>query len=392
MMDYNKLLSPVVQAMPPSGIRKFFDIVAEMKDAISLGVGEPDFATPWTIREAGIYSLEQAQTHYTANAGLLELRQEICNYIDRKYGVEYNPKNEVLVTVGGSEAIDLMIRCVVNPGDEVLIPEPSFVCYKPCAVMAGGTAIPIQTKEEDNFRLLPEQLKEKITPKTKLLILPYPNNPTGGVMSRKDLENIAEVLKGTDIMVLSDEIYGELRYGDEGHTTFSAIDGMRERTIVVNGFSKTYAMTGWRLGYAVGPKEIIKPMTKVHQYCIMSSPTTSQYAAIEALKRCDDDVENMRKEYNYRRRYIVDGFRKMGLSCFEPLGAFYAFPCIKSTGMTSEEFCLKLLEEEKVAVVPGTAFGECGEGFIRCSYAYSIKNIQEALKRIARFVERHKNN
>lgn len=392
MMDYNKLLSPVVQAMPPSGIRKFFDIVAEMKDAISLGVGEPDFATPWTIREAGIYSLEQAQTHYTANAGLLELRQEICNYIDRKYGVEYNPKNEVLVTVGGSEAIDLMIRCVVNPGDEVLIPEPSFVCYKPCAVMAGGTAIPIQTKEEDNFRLLPEQLKEKITPKTKLLILPYPNNPTGGVMSRKDLEDIAEVLKGTDIMVLSDEIYGELRYGDEGHITFSAIDGMRERTIVVNGFSKTYAMTGWRLGYAVGPKEIIKPMTKVHQYCIMSSPTTSQYAAIEALKRCDDDVENMRKEYNYRRRYIVDGFRKMGLSCFEPLGAFYAFPCIKSTGMTSEEFCLKLLEEEKVAVVPGTAFGECGEGFIRCSYAYSIKNIQEALKRIARFVERHKNN
>ena len=390
MMDYNKLLSPVVQAMPPSGIRKFFDIVAEMKDAISLGVGEPDFATPWTIREAGIYSLEQAQTHYTANAGLLELRQEICNYIDRKYGVEYNPKNEVLVTVGGSEAIDLMIRCVVNPGDEVLIPEPSFVCYKPCAVMAGGTAIPIQTKEEDNFRLLPEQLKEKITPKTKLLILPYPNNPTGGVMSRKDLEAIAEVLKGTDIMVLSDEIYGELRYGDEGHTTFSAIDGMRERTIVVNGFSKTYAMTGWRLGYAVGPKEIIKSMTKVHQYCIMSSPTTSQYAAIEALKRCDDDVENMRKEYNYRRRYIVDGFRKMGLSCFEPLGAFYAFPCIKSTGMTSEEFCLKLLEEEKVAVVPGTAFGECGEGFIRCSYAYSIKNIQEALKRIARFVERHK--
>lgn len=392
MMDYNKLLSPVVQAMPPSGIRKFFDIVAEMKDAISLGVGEPDFATPWTIREAGIYSLEQAQTHYTANAGLLELRQEICNYIDRKYGVEYNPKNEALVTVGGSEAIDLMIRCVVNPGDEVLIPEPSFVCYKPCAVMAGGTAIPIQTKEEDNFRLLPEQLKEKITPKTKLLILPYPNNPTGGVMSRKDLEAIAEVLKGTDIMVLSDEIYGELRYGDEGHTTFSAIDGMRERTIVVNGFSKTYAMTGWRLGYAVGPKEIIKPMTKVHQYCIMSSPTTSQYAAIEALKRCDDDVENMRKEYNYRRRYIVDGFRKMGLSCFEPLGAFYAFPCIKLTGMTSEEFCLKLLEEEKVAVVPGTAFGECGEGFIRCSYAYSIKNIQEALKRIARFVERHKNN
>lgn len=390
MMNYEKILSPVVQSMPPSGIRKFFDIAAEMKDAISLGVGEPDFATPWTIREAGIYSLEQAQTHYTANAGLLELREEICSYVNRKYGVKYDPKKEVLVTVGGSEAIDLMIRCIINPGDEVLIPEPSFVCYKPCTVMAGGVAVAIETKEEDNFRLLPEQLKAKITPKTKLLILPYPNNPTGGVMSKKDLEAIAEVLKGTDIMVLSDEIYGELRYGEEKHTMFSAIDGMRERTIVVNGFSKTYAMTGWRLGYAVGPAQIIKPMVKVHQYCIMSSPTTSQYAAIEALRRCDDDVEAMRKEYNYRRRYMVDGFRKMGLSCFEPLGAFYAFPCIKSTGMTSDEFCIKLLEEEKVAVVPGTAFGESGEGFIRCSYAYSIQNIQEALKRIARFVEKYK--
>ncbi len=390
MKELNKLLSPVVQSMPPSGIRKFFDVAAEMKDAISLGVGEPDFATPWTIREAGIYSLEQAHTHYTANAGLMELREAICDYTKRKYEVEYCPKSEVLVTVGGSEAIDLMIRCVVNPGDEVLIPEPSFVCYKPCTVMAGGVPVPIETKEEDNFRLMPEQLKEKITPKTKLLILPYPNNPTGAVMSKTDLEAIAEVLDGTDILVLSDEIYGELRYGDERHTMFSAVDGMRERTVVVNGFSKAFAMTGWRLGYAVGPAQIIKAMTKVHQYCIMSAPTTSQYAAIEALKNCDSDVENMCKEYNYRRRCMVDGFRNMGLSCFEPLGAFYVFPCIKSTGMTSDEFCLKLLEEEKVAVVPGNAFGECGEGFVRCSYAYSIKNIQEALKRIARFIEKYK--
>lgn len=390
MMEIDKLLSPVVQSMPPSGIRKFFDVAAEMKDAISLGVGEPDFATPWTIREAGIYSLEQAHTHYTANAGLIQLREAICDYTKRKYSVEYCPKSEILVTVGGSEAIDLMIRCVVNPGDEVLIPEPSFVCYKPCTVMAGGIPVAIETKEEDNFRLLPEQLKEKITPKTKLLILPYPNNPTGAVMSKSDLQAVADVLKDTNILVLSDEIYGELRYGDEKHTTFSAIDGMRERTVVVNGFSKAFAMTGWRLGYAVGPTEIIKAMTKVHQYCIMSAPTTSQYAAIEAMKNCDNDVENMCKEYNYRRRCMVDGFRNMGLSCFEPLGAFYVFPCIKSTGMTSDEFCMKLLEEEKVAVVPGNAFGECGEGFVRCSYAYSIKNIQEALRRIARFIEKHK--
>lgn len=390
MIDYKAILSPVIQSIPPSGIRKFFDIVAEMKDAISLGVGEPDFTTPWSIREAGIYSLEKGHTHYTANAGLLELRQEICRYMKRKYNVCYDDKDEVLVTVGGSEAIDLMIRCLINPGDEVLVPEPSFVCYKPCTVMAGGVPVTIETKEEDNFRLLPEQLKEKITDKTKLLILPYPNNPTGGVMSKADLEAIAEVLNDTDIMVLSDEIYSELRYGDEAHTPFSAINGMRERTVVVNGFSKTYAMTGWRLGYAVGPKEIIKAMTKLHQYGIMSSPTTSQYAAIEALRSCDDDVEEMRREYNHRRRYIVDGFRQMGLSCFEPLGAFYVFPCIQSTGFTSEEFCSRLLQEEKVAVVPGTAFGESGEGFIRCSYAYSVSNIEEALKRIGRFVERHK--
>jgi len=392
MKDINQLLTNTIRTIPPSGIRKFFDIAAEMKDAISLGVGEPDFATPWTIREAGIYSLEQAQTHYTANKGLIELRQEICKYIQKKYNVAYSPSEEVLVTVGGSEAIDIMIRCVISQGDEVLIPEPSFVCYKPCAVMAGGIPIVIQTKEENNFRLTPEELKEKITPKTKLLILPYPNNPTGAVMSKKDLEAIADVLRGTDILVLSDEIYGELRYGEEKHTMFSEIDGMKERTVVVNGFSKTFAMTGWRLGYATGPKPIISAMTKMHQYCIMSAPTTSQYAAVEALKNCDDDVENMRREYNYRRRFIVDGFRNMGLSCFEPLGAFYAFPCIKSTGMTSEEFCMKLLDEEHIAVVPGTAFGECGEGFIRCSYAYSIANIQEALKRIAAFVEHYKNN
>ncbi len=390
MIDYKNILTEKIQEVQPSGIRKFFDVAATMKDAISLGVGEPDFVTPWPIREAGIYSLEKGRTYYTANAGLMELREEICNYNKRKYNIEYDPKSEVLVTVGGSEAIDLLVRCIVNPGDEVLIPEPSFVCYKPCTQMAGGKAVPIETFEKDGFRLLPEQLKAHITDKTKLLILPFPNNPTGGVMSKADLEALAEVLRGTNIMVLSDEIYGELRYDDEGHTPFSAIDGMRERTIIVNGFSKTFAMTGWRLGYALGPAEIIKAMTKLHQYGIMSSPTTSQFAAIEALRSCDDDVKNMRDEYNYRRRFIVDGFRNMGLSCFEPLGAFYVFPCIKSLGMTSEEFANKLLMEEKVAVVPGNAFGESGEGFIRCSYAYSIDSIDEALKRIGRFVEKYR--
>ena len=390
MIDLDKLVNTTVDGLPPSGIRKFFDIAAEMKDAISLGVGEPDFNTPWQIREAGINSLKKGQTFYTANSGLMELRREICNYMQRKYNVSYNARNEVLVTVGGSEAIDAMIRCVVNPGDEVLIPEPSFVCYSPLTVMAGGVPVPIVTKEEDNFRLLPEQLKEKITDKTKLLILPYPNNPTGGVMSKKDLENIAEVLRDTNILVLSDEIYAELRYGEEKHTPFSAIEGMKERTVVVNGFSKAFAMTGWRLGYAVGPQRIIGLMTKVHQFGIMSSPTTSQYAAIEALKSCDDDVEKMVNEYNNRRRFIVDGFRNMGLSCFEPLGAFYVFPCIKSTGMSSLEFCETLLKEEKVAVVPGDAFGACGEGFIRVSYAYSIEKIKEALVKIERFVKRHR--
>ena len=391
MIDYTNILNQRIQNIPPSGIRKFFDIVATMKDAISLGVGEPDFVTPWAIREAGIYSLEKGRTYYTANAGLMELREEICNYNKRKYNIEYDPKEEVLVTVGGSEAIDLMFRCILEPGDEVLVPEPSFVCYKQCAAISCGVPVPIETKEEDNFRLLPEQLKAHITDKTKLLVLPFPSNPTGGIMSKADLEAIADVLRGTDIMVLSDEIYGELRYDDEGHTPFSAIDGMRERTVIVNGFSKTFAMTGWRLGYALGPAPIIKAMTKLHQYGIMSSPTTSQFAAIEALRSCDKDVEHMRNEYNYRRRFIVDGFRNMGLSCFEPLGAFYVFPCIKSLGMTSEEFANELLMEEKVAVVPGNAFGASGEGFIRCSYAYSIENIEEALKRIARFVEKRKN-
>ena len=388
MMDYSKLLNSTVKEIPPSGIRKFFDLAESMDDVISLGVGEPDFATPWAIREAGIYSLEKGRTFYTANAGLMELRQEICNYTLRKYGVSYTPK-EVVVTVGGSEAIDLMLRSVINSGDEVIIPEPSFVCYKQITRLAGGVPVTVETLEKDEFRLTPEQLKAAITPKTKVLILPFPNNPTGGVMQKSDLEAIAEVLKGTDILVLSDEIYSELHYGEENHTCFSAIDGMKERTIYVNGFSKAFAMTGWRLGYAMGPAEIIAPMIKVHQYGIMSSPTTSQFAAIEALKSCDEDVEDMRREYNYRRRYIVDGFRKMGFSCFEPLGAFYVFPCIKSTGMTSEEFCERLLEEEKVACVPGNAFGESGEGYIRCSYAYSIDNIEKALERIGRFAERH---
>lgn len=389
MLDYSKLLSKVVQDIPPSGIRKFFDIVAVMEDAISLGVGEPDFVTPWSIREAGIYSLESGRTYYTANSGLSELREECSNYMQRKYNVEYNPSSEIIITVGGSEAIDLMIRALIEPGDEVIIPEPCFVCYKPCTTMAGGVPVTIETKEEDNFRLLPEQLKEKITDKTKLLILPYPNNPTGGVMSKEDLEAIAEVLKDTNVMVLSDEIYAELNYSEYPHTPFSAIPGMKERTVIVNGFSKAFAMTGWRLGYAMGPAPIIKQMTKIHQYGIMSAPTTSQYAAIEALKNCDKDVEEMCDEYNHRRRYIVDRFRAMGLSCFEPLGAFYVFPCIKSLGMTSEEFCETLLNEEKVAVVPGNAFGTSGEGFIRCSYAYSIDSIQEAMDRIERFVKRH---
>ncbi len=386
MINYESVLSDSVKSIEPSGIRKFFDLANEIEGVISLGVGEPDFVTPWHIRNEGIYSLEKGKTHYTANAGFVELRNEISKYIERRTGVRYSPKSEILVTVGGSEAIDLAIRSLVNPGDEVLIPEPSFVCYKPCTILAGGVPVPIVTKVEDRFKLTAQQLKNAITPKTKLLILPYPNNPTGGIMTKSDLEAIAEVLKGTNIMVLTDEIYAELTYG-RTHTSVISIDGMAERTIYVNGFSKAYAMTGWRLGYVAAPEALMKQMLKIHQYAIMSSPTISQYAAIEALKKGDEDIQKMREEYDYRRRVIVDGFRNLGLSCFEPEGAFYVFPDIRSTKMTSTEFCEKLLYQEKVAVVPGTAFGESGEGFIRCSYAYSIANINEALARIERFVK-----
>ena len=389
MMDYSKLITPGVSSLAPSGIRKFFDIAAEMKDTISLGVGEPDFVTPWAVREAGIYSLEKGHTHYSANSGLIELRNEICTYLKRKYSLSYNPKTETLVTVGGSEAIDLLIRAIISHGDEVLIPEPCFVCYKPCTLMAGGTPVTIQTEEKDNFKLTPQKLLEKITPKSKLLVLPFPNNPTGAVMTREDLEKIAKVVEEHNLFVLSDEIYGELTYTGEPHVPFASIPGMQERTVTVNGFSKAFAMTGWRLGYACGPEPVISQMTKIHQYAIMCAPTTSQYAAIEALKSCDEDVEYMCTEYDHRRRVMVNGFREMGLSCFEPLGAFYVFPNISSTGLSSNDFATKLLYEKKVAVVPGTAFGESGEGFIRCSYAYSIKNIEKALERIAQFVQEH---
>lgn len=384
-MNYEKVLSNAAKTIEPSGIRRFFDLAAEMEGVISLGVGEPDFVTPDHIRKVGIETLEKGQTHYTANAGLIELRKEISNYIKRSTGVEYNPTNEVIVTVGGSEAIDLAVRAVVNPGDEVLIPEPSFVCYKPITVLAGGTPVPVVTTVENKFKLRAEQLKAAITPKTKLLILPYPNNPTGAIMTKEDLEEIAEVLRGTDILVLTDEIYSELTYGRK-HVSILSIDGMAERTIYVNGFSKAYAMTGWRLGYAAAPVEIMKQMVKIHQYGIMSSPTTSQFAAVEALKNGDADVAMMREEYDKRRRTIVDGFNKIGLTCFEPEGAFYVFPQITSTGMTSNEFCETLLNQEKVAVVPGNAFGASGEGFIRCSYAYSVESIKIALEKIEKFV------
>ena len=384
-MNYDSLVSEKAKNIPPSGIRKFFDIVSEMKDAISLGVGEPDFVTPWHIRNEAIYSLEKGRTYYTSNAGLMELRRELSLYMERKIGVSYDPAKEVLVTVGGSEAIDLCIRALVNPGDEVLVPEPSFVCYKPCAVLAGAVPVPIVTKNEDRFKLTKKALEAAITPKTKLLVLPYPNNPTGGIMTKEDLEEIASVLREKNIFVLSDEIYGELTYGTE-HTSIASLPGMRERTVVVNGFSKSYAMTGWRLGWAAAPREIMSLMTKIHQYAIMCAPTASQYAAIEAVKNGDDDIARMREEYNYRRKVIVDGFNKMGLSCFTPEGAFYVFPSVQSTGLSSDEFAEKLLREQKIAVVPGTAFGDSGEGFIRCSYAYSIANINEALDRIDRFV------
>lgn len=379
-------LNKTVRDIPPSGIRKFFDVAAEMKDAISLGVGEPDFITPWHIRDEGIYALEKGHTHYTSNSGLKELRIEISNYMKRRFDIDYDPLSQAVVTVGGSEAIDLFLRSVIEPGDEVLIPEPCFVCYKPITELCGGTAVPIVTKEENEFRLTAEELSAAITDKTKVLILPFPNNPTGAVMSREDLEAIAEVIIKSDIMVLSDEIYAELTYGDK-HVSIVNIDGMYDRTVIVSGFSKAYAMTGWRLGYALGHPDIIKAMTKVHQFAIMSAPTMAQYAAIEALKNGDADIEMMRDEYNERRRVIVDGFRNMGLECFEPRGAFYAFPSIARTGLSSDEFCEKLLYEKKVAVVPGTAFGASGEGFIRCSYAYSVEQINEALNRMESFVK-----
>ena len=384
-MDYDKLIAPAAAAMRPSGIRKFFDLAAEMPECISLGVGEPDFKTPWAVREAGIESLEHGRTRYTSNAGLKELRAEIARYLDRRMGLKYDPAKEVLVTVGGSEAIDMCIRALVQPGDEVIIPEPCFVCYEPITTLSGGVPVHVACRQEDEFRLRADALKAAITPKTKLLIMPFPNNPTGAVMEREDLEAIAEVLRGTNIMVLSDEIYAELNYGLQNHVSIATLPGMAERTVVVNG-SKTYAMTGWRLGYACGPAPIIKIMTKIHQSAIMSAPTTSQYAAITALKDCDGEIERMRNEYNMRRRLVVKSFNDMGLSCFEPRGAFYAFPCIKSSGMSSEEFCTKLLEQKHVAIIPGNAFGASGEGYARVSYAYSVEHLMEAIRRIREFL------
>lgn len=380
-------LSNVVVNMQPSGIRKFFDIVSEMKDAISLGVGEPDFDTPWHIREEGIYSLERGRTFYTSNSGLKELKIEICKYIKRKLNLDYNYNTDVLVTVGGSEAIDLAIRAMVNPGEEVLIPQPSYVSYVPCVELAYGKPVIIQLKEENQFRLTQQEVLEKVTDKTKVLILPFPNNPTGAIMEREDLEKIAKVCIEKDIFVISDEIYSELTYNDDKHISIANIEGMKERTIVINGFSKAYAMTGWRLGYAFGSEIIISQMTKIHQFAIMCAPTNSQYAAVEALKNGDDEVEMMRQSYDQRRRYLLNAFKEMGLECFEPYGAFYMFPSIKKFGMTSDEFATRLIKEEKVAVVPGTAFGDSGEGFLRISYAYSLDNLKEALGRIKNFIE-----
>lgn len=388
MIDYSKILNPtVVNDIKPSGIRRFFDIAASMDDVISLGVGEPDFPTPWHIRRAGIKSLEESKTRYTSNSGLLELRQEISAYMSRRYGVHYDPKAEILVTVGGSEGIDAAIRAIVGSGDEVIIPQPSFVCYEPIVRLAGGTPVIVELKAENDFRLTADQLKNAITEKTKLLIFPFPCNPTGAIMEREDLEAVAEVLRDTNIVVLSDEIYSELTYGERAHVSISSIKGMQERCVVINGFSKTYSMTGWRMGYACGPAPVISQMTKIHQFAIMSAPTTSQYAAVEALKNGDEDVAAMVEEYDMRRRLMVSGFNGLGLDCFEPKGAFYCFPCIKITGMSSEEFCEKLLFSKKVAVVPGSAFGDCGEGFIRVSYCYSTEHIKEALARIGEFLD-----
>ena len=383
-------LSDKITNIKPSGIRKFFDIVSEMEDAISLGVGEPDFDTPWHIRDEGIYSLEKGKTFYTSNAGLKELRQEICNYYGRKQGVVYNPLTETLVTVGGSEGIDLALRCMLNPGDEVIIPTPCYVSYEPCTVMADGVPVILPLKNENQFRLTAEELEGAITEKTKVLILAFPNNPTGAIMEKEDLEAIAPIIEKHDLYVISDEIYSELSYKSK-HVSICSIPGMRERTIIINGFSKAYAMTGWRLGYALGPEVIIKQMIKLHQFAIMCAPTTSQYAAIEALKNGEEDVIEMTEAYNQRRRFLMNEFKEMGLPCFEPFGAFYVFPCIKEFGMTSEEFALKFLEEEKVAVVPGTAFGDCGEGFLRISYAYSIEDLKVAIGRLKSFVEKLRN-
>lgn len=382
-------LNPAVVGIKPSGIRKFFDIVHDMKDAISLGVGEPDFATPYHIREEGIYSLEKARTHYTGNAGLPELRKEITNFLNRRYGLSYDPMKETIVTVGGSEAIDLAIRAMVCPGDEVIIPQPCYVSYEPCVILTQGVPVTVCLKEEDEFRLTGKDLRAAITDKTKLLVLPFPNNPTGAVMTEADLKEIAEICVEKDIVVLSDEIYSELTYGKK-HVSIASFPGMRERTIVINGFSKGHAMTGWRLGYACGPEEIIRQMTKIHQFAIMCAPTMSQYAAIEALRNGDEDVAMMRDSYDKRRRFVVHELRDMGLPCFEPYGAFYVFPCIREFGMTSEEFATKLLMEQKVAIVPGTAFGDCGEGFLRISYAYSLENLKKALGRLRIFTEQHR--
>lgn len=382
------LIADKAASLQPSGIRKFFDIVAEMDDVISLGVGEPDFDTPWHIRDEGIYSLEKGRTFYTSNSGLKELRMEIAAYLQRTQGLEYHYLSQIFVTVGGSEAIDLAMRAMINPGDEILIPQPSYVSYEPCVVMADGKPVVIELKEENQFRLTPEELEAAITPKTKILVMPFPNNPTGAIMEREDLEKLVPIIEKHDLFVVSDEIYGELTYGGKKHVSIAALPGMQERTILINGFSKAYAMTGWRLGYACGPKEVIRQMVKIHQYCIMCAPTTSQYAAVEALRNGDEDVRRMRESYDERRRFVLFTLKEMGLPCFEPEGAFYVFPCIREFGMTSDEFATNLLKEEKVAIVPGTAFGNCGEGYLRISYAYSIESLKKALKRLENYVRR----
>lgn len=385
-------LSKTISEIKPSGIRKFFDIVSEMPNAISLGVGEPDFDTPWHIREEGIYSLEKGKTFYTSNSGLLELREEICKWYKRKYNVDYDYKKEALITVGGSEGIDLALRAMLDPGDEVIIPEPCYVSYLPCVQLAGGVPVTIPLKNENQFRLTPQELLDAITEKTKILILAFPGNPTGAIMTKDDLEPIAKICKEKDIIVISDEIYSELTYGDAGHFTIGSLPDMKERTIIINGFSKAYAMTGWRLGYALAPQLIAEQMTKIHQFAIMCAPTTSQYAAISAIKEGDKDIERMKASYDQRRHFLMRTFEEMGLPCFEPLGAFYMFPCIKEFGMTSDDFATRLLKEEELAVVPGTAFGDCGEGFIRISYAYSIDELKEAMKRLNNFISRLRDN